>query len=306
MFVRHATRTVQPCSRLDYWNNLVSGLFPGMTVDGAADIDASWTACRLGEFGLSRAVSQRATVRRWANCPPELAGDRGLIHFQAEGFSATAQCGSSAALFAGDLTFCAAEAPYEIEISPRNTMFVVDFPWEALAGSGARPGLVLRHQAPAVGVLRGFVASVFAQRWSGSPAPEEGEALGEVLRQLVANAVRSQPGVPAGGDLRERILAFVEDNLGNGALRTGSIAQGLGLPLREVQQAFAEMATTASDHINARRLTLAAERLRSGLRGASLSDLAYELGFADAAHFSRRFRERFGETPTGYARRFHA
>jgi AraC-like DNA-binding protein len=35
-----------------------------------------------------------------------------------------------------------------------------------------------------------------------------------------------------------------------------------------------------------------------------LTDVAYELGFSDAAHFSRRFRERFGETPSGYLGRF--
>jgi|GEM_PF-1897924 len=313
MLERHATGSVRAEERLNYWNNLVADMFPGMTVDGPRDIDASWTGCRLGDFGLSLAHSQRASVRRWAGSAPQGGGERGLIHFQSHGFSATEQCGRHAALFSGDLTFCAPEEPYGIEISDRNAMFVIDFPWDALRELGARPGLVLRHQMPSLGVLRGFVASIFAQNWSHAHTPAESEALGEVLMRLLTNAMNareSSPGHRPGGapvaaiDLNERVVAFVEDNLANGALRTGSIAQSLGVPAREVQMVFAEMATTASDYINTRRLALAADRLRKGTRGASLSDLAYELGFSDAAHFSRRFRERFGETPSFYAGRF--
>jgi len=304
MFTTHTTRSVAAEERLDYWNSLVEDLFPGMVVDGARDIDASWTACWLGDVGLSQALSQRSTVRRWSNRAPVCAEGRGLIHFQSQGFSATAQRDHSAALFAGDLTFCVPDEPYDIEISPRNAMYVLDFSWDTLAQCGARPGLVLNHRMPSVGVLRGFIASIFAQQWSGTLPAEEGEALGRVLRQLIANALRADHTAPARTHLHERLLAFVEDNLGNGALRTGAIAQGLGVPAREVQLAFAEMATTASEYINGRRLALASHRLRSGLRGASLSDLAYELGFADSAHFSRRFRDRFGETPSSYARRF--
>lgn len=304
MFHKQTTALVPAADRLTYWNDLVGLIFPGMTVDSQREIDASWTACRLGDFGLSLAKSERASVRRWENGEQRTADGRGLIHFQWEGFSATEQCGRNAALFSGDLTFCAPEEPYSIEISERNAMFVIDFPWVALETHGARPGLVLRHQVPSVGVLRAFVASIFTQRWSGPLSESESEAMGDVLQRLLINAISHRPNEERPAALRERLLSFIEDNLGNGALRTGSIAQGLGVNAREVQMAFAEMATTASDYINGRRLALAAHRLRSGQRGASLSDLAYELGFADAAHFSRRFRERFGEPPSTYAARF--
>ncbi|NOW45988.1 AraC-like DNA-binding protein [Novosphingobium sp. SG751A] len=275
-----------------------------MTVDGAQAINASWTGCRLGDFGLSLASSERASVRRWAGGTPQSSEGSGLIHFQSQGFSATGQCGRNAGLFSGDLTFCAPDEPYTIEISDRNVMFVIDFPWAALEQAGATPGLVLRHQTPAMGVLHGFVGSVFSQSWNGMPAEEERSALGDVLHRLLLNALSTQAGQRTQTGLRERLLGFVEGNLGNSSLRSGSIALGLGVPQRDVQMVFAEMATTASDYINSRRLALAAHRLRSGPRGASLTDLAYELGFSDAAHFSRRFRERFGEAPSTYGRRF--
>lgn len=304
MFLKHTTGSVGISERLSYWNRLVSDIFPGMTVDGRREINASWTACRFGDFGLSLAHSERASVRRWASCLPQSTEGRGLIHFQSQGFSATEQCGRNAALFPGDLTFCASDQPYAIEISERNAMFVIDFPWALLEHHGARPGLILRHQMPSVGILRAFVASIFAQNWSKPLDRSEGDALADVLHRLLVNALSNFEEDHQDSTLRERLLAFVEQNMGNGALRTGSMAQSLGVTPREIQAVFAEMATTTSDYVNSRRLALAAHRLRTGLGDASFSDLAYELGFSDAAHFCRRFRGRFGETPTAYVRRF--
>jgi AraC-like DNA-binding protein len=34
-----------------------------------------------------------------------------------------------------------------------------------------------------------------------------------------------------------------------------------------------------------------------------ISDVALSWGFADVAHFSRRFKHRFGETPRAFCRR---
>lgn len=305
MFQRYATGSIGASNRLNYWNSLVSTMFPGMTVDGPQAINASWTGCHLGDFRASLACSERASVRRRVGGGADPASEgRGLIHFQSQGFSATEQCGRQAALFSGDLTFCAPDEPYGIEISDRNAMFVIDFPWAALQDFGGKPGLILRHQTPAMGVLHSFVASLFAQSWQVAPAEEESAALGDVLHRLLVNALTTQSSQSVEAGLKERLLGFVEDNLGNGSLRCGSIALGLGVAKREVQVVFAEMATTASGYINNRRLALAAHRLRTGLRDASLTDLAFELGFSDAAHFSRRFRERFGETPSAYARQF--
>lgn len=51
-----------------------------------------------------------------------------------------------------------------------------------------------------------------------------------------------------------------------------------------------------SETIYAIRLDRAYERLRAGYSG-SLLNLALDVGFADQAHFNRRFRQRFGSTP---------
>jgi AraC-like DNA-binding protein len=272
-----------------------------MTVDGPRAIDASWTSCRVGEFGLSLAKSERARVSRSLGSRSTKPDSTGLIHFQAQGFSQTEQCGRHAALFAGDLTFCRADEPYSIEISDRNAMFVIEFPWAMLAELGARRGLVLPNRKPGVGVLCGFVSSIFRQSWADAPSAGEAEAFADVLERLLGDALAAPDTTASSAGLTQRLLSFVEDNLGNGALRTGTIAGYLGIQPRDVQQIFAEMATTPTAYILRRRMAIAAHRLRTA--ESSLSDLAFELGFSDAPHFCRKFREHFGETPSSFARR---
>lgn len=55
---------------------------------------------------------------------------------------------------------------------------------------------------------------------------------------------------------------------------------------------------TFTEYARTYRLRLAARRLASS--GASISEIAYGVGFSSPAHFSARFRERFGMTPREY------
>ena len=55
---------------------------------------------------------------------------------------------------------------------------------------------------------------------------------------------------------------------------------------------------TYTDYARTYRLRLAARRLIS--RSASISEIAYGVGFSSPAHFTARFRERFGMTPREY------
>jgi AraC-like DNA-binding protein len=55
---------------------------------------------------------------------------------------------------------------------------------------------------------------------------------------------------------------------------------------------------TFSDYARTYRLRLAARRLVGS--GAAISEIAYGVGFSSPAHFTLRFRERFGMTPRAY------
>ncbi|MVT78859.1 helix-turn-helix domain-containing protein, partial [Bradyrhizobium cajani] len=64
---------------------------------------------------------------------------------------------------------------------------------------------------------------------------------------------------------------------------------------------FHEHGQHISDWIWQRRLETAAKRLADpGCRHLSLGTLAYGCGFASQAHFSRRFKDKYGMAPSEF------
>lgn len=305
MIQKSGTLHVPAARRLAYWNGLLSSVFPGMTVAGSENIKADWSSCQLGDITIALARSDRARVSRWHAGSATEASRRGLIHLQSNGVSITSQHGKAATLGGGDMTFCLADDPYEIQLSDRNTMLVVDFPVDLVAERPLQSGEVVSRRSPHAGMLHDFIGSLLAKDWQ-DPIEEDDR---QVFRDLVANLVRQSfrgqsHFIPPASDvsLRERVLAFVEDNLDQSQLRTGFIANRLSVPSRAIQAVFAELATTPSAYIIERRLARAADRLRTRKESDSITDLALELGFSDCSHFTRRFKARYGVSPSRFIR----
>lgn len=190
-------------------------------------------------------------------------------------------------------------------LSERNTMFIVEFPLTLMDVTPVRSGEVISRQSPFVGLLHDFIVSLFRQQWSDAVDSVDRDALGDTISTMLRRALNTNAATlvtDTDQGAQRRVLAYIEANLDHSALRTGLVADRLGMSARAVQSIFTDMATTTSAYIVERRLSRAAERLRDPQDYGSLTDLALELGFSDAAHFARRFKARFGVTPGQFAR----
>lgn len=86
--------------------------------------------------------------------------------------------------------------------------------------------------------------------------------------------------------------------------RVDTLAAELGTSVRQLQRLFAEYVGVGPKWVIRRyRLHEVTERLAAGVE-IDWAALAYELGYADQAHFTRDFRMIFGESPTWYAERY--
>ncbi|WP_353230923.1 GlxA family transcriptional regulator [Novosphingobium sp.] len=92
-------------------------------------------------------------------------------------------------------------------------------------------------------------------------------------------------------------LATIEAGLDRPLPRT-QIAAACGRSLRQIERLFqAELGQSLAQTMLTLRLDSAAHRLRT--TDASVTQIALDCGFASAAHFSRRVRQRFGVPPSG-------
>jgi AraC-like DNA-binding protein len=134
-----------------------------------------------------------------------------------------------------------------------------------------------------------------------APSPYVIEAL---LVETVAAAARAFPPqeTEAVEPWLDRALTFIESRL-SAHLSVDEVAAAAGVAPSTLNASFQRQKGLAvGAYIRQRRLACAASQLLQSSR--SINDIALAHGFADQAHFSRRFREAFAMTPREYRRNF--
>lgn len=102
-----------------------------------------------------------------------------------------------------------------------------------------------------------------------------------------------------------RVKQFIAAHLTDPELSPEMIAKEAGVSVRQLSRLFSAEKQTVSATVLAMRLDRCREELmRCGDGGGTtVSEIAYHWGFCNLAHFSRRFRERFGCSPSDLRRR---
>lgn len=100
---------------------------------------------------------------------------------------------------------------------------------------------------------------------------------------------------------------YIASHLQDYELRADSIAEALGVSRRTLYAAFATLSETPARSIQEARLLHAQQALAAHAPDSqNITKLAMNVGFNDAAHFSRSYRKMFGEPPSTTRDRFSA
>jgi AraC family transcriptional regulator, positive regulator of tynA and feaB len=101
--------------------------------------------------------------------------------------------------------------------------------------------------------------------------------------------------------LRYRAEEFIRRHNQHADLTPKKLASALNVSLRSLQSAFHAVGTTPSEYIWEYRLRNSEQDLTNSMKSSlNISEIALRNGFSDSAHFSRRFKERFGMAPREY------
>lgn len=308
---KFATAGIAPPERLRFWNDLVDRVYSGTYVKtaGADFMGEMWT-WQVGDLSMIRPRSTASFVGR---DPHYSADERLILHLQCRGTSLHRQSGTESLLGAGDFVLGSPHQPYAIDLAAHE-LLVVEFPRAPLAERF--PGIddALRQRlsggSPGARVFHDFLLSLWRQSQRedqsepGICDPDWETGVSSVFYDLVALAIRgaAKPEAPGNDSaLRGRMLALVEAQLADPALRTLTLADACNTSVRTIQTMFAAMGTTPSGYILERRLRCAADRLMAS-PGASITEIAFELGFNDSGYFARCFRQQFGVPPREWRR----
>ena len=130
---------------------------------------------------------------------------------------------------------------------------------------------------------------------------------GHVL-DLVANAYdpsgdwsRAAPNDGVNAARLQQILRQVSESFSLRDLNAEAIAATNGISSRMVHQLLVETGQTLSEHVMEHRLQAARQALQNErFLSKRVSEIAFDAGFSDVSYFNRCFRQRFGDTPTGF------
>ena len=100
-------------------------------------------------------------------------------------------------------------------------------------------------------------------------------------------------------------LAYIDAELGNHELNASCISSSQKISRRRLDEIMVKaVGTSVTSQIWIRRLARAAANLLDSKLGSkTVSEIAFAVGFEDAAHFTRAFKRRYGQTPRDWRAR---
>jgi AraC-like DNA-binding protein len=123
--------------------------------------------------------------------------------------------------------------------------------------------------------------------------------LNDSLFDVLALELNPRAGSEHSKGLLSLIMQYIRVHFRDPNLSPTEVAAVYNISVRYLHRLFSTHSTTFMKHVTELRLDYAHELLRSPANlGRTVLDIAFFSGFQDINHFGRRFRERFGCTPT--------
>lgn len=147
-----------------------------------------------------------------------------------------------------------------------------------------------------------FIRGMMETLWQASPHLDtaEARALSAYFPELLGWCLGTSPAPSSAAgkaDLGRRVRRYVEENLDRPDLTSARLTREIGVSRSQLYRQF-ETSGGVETYIRQRRLRRSLQALSDPRRAdLRIGDIAYEVGFADEAHFSRLFRQAFGQSP---------
>ncbi|KAB1641181.1 AraC-like ligand-binding domain-containing protein [Gulosibacter chungangensis] len=288
------------------WINRVNGEFPTLRISAEQpDFTASYRGAATTQLQISDIATSSHLIER-----PAKRTDDGLdlfkISFQISGNGTLRQHQHDLQLRPGTITLYDAARPYQIHFENDMRFIVAMFPKSALQLPPGVAGELSAHQLDADDATSRSFGVLLQQLADNLPllATPAGEQLSRVALDIANSLLSERLEVSQDctlSEIRRRTLDFIDRQLSNPELSPRLISDSLFISVRSLHNAFEDSGTTVTKWIRERRLTECRHALLEPINASEpIRDIASQFGFGDMSLFSRRFRERFGLTPSDF------
>lgn len=307
---RISTEAVGPRERAAYWREVVCRTFVELDCSplGPVPLQGSIEDVCAGERHLCRV---EATAQRVVRGREQIVRSRGayvVVCFQRSGTCIVVQDGRETRLEPGGLAAVDSTRPYVLHFAGPFSQQVLRIPQAGLSERIGRSECYTAIEVPArdelARLLGGFLGGLTPALVAADPPLRE-RLFGSAVDLTAAALARRVGGAGVRSQHRFALLCrarqYCEERLGDARLCPTDIARLLRISERYLQQLFSAEGSSVMQWVWERRLERCREQLADpALSARGVAEIAYAHGFSDCAHFSRRFKARFGESPSDY------
>lgn len=254
------------------------------------------------------------TIRRsWSEIREEGA-DVAALCFVRKGSMRLAHAGGISCAKAGDMVVAVSTVPFEVDVDPGAggafEMMQLTVPTHVLrcaSNCEIHAGLLAPAGSRSLSAAMRILA-VISDESGDVPDCVAGKML-DALLPLIGSVVGRHAITDTGPrSIADRrlvdVLRYVESHLSDPRLSAANVALNCGISSRYLSALLRRRGATFLSLVCGKRLEVAGNWLAaSGSAQASISEVAYRLGFKSPAHFSRVFRRQYKMSPSEYRER---
>ncbi|HCD55531.1 helix-turn-helix domain-containing protein [Haliea sp.] len=300
------SKNFSPASRYEAWSETLNGSYGSWSVDKpkAREFSASLETTHIGSVTMHECICDPCKADRstWNINQDE---DFFAIQLVKDGKEQMCFDGESYVLGPGDVFVWDSTRPMTFDVIERLHKVSLILPldrlrdwapinWRSIPkklSSGSANHILLRS------LIRGMAADEF------SHARVDENAVAEVLIAALASGLDTNRGEPGAASIRREQLARLRDyigrNLHDPKLDIKRIAEANRISVRYLHWVFEQSGDSASNFIIAKRLaSCRKDLLNPAMHSRSIAEIAYSSGFNNTSHFTRRYRQLYGETPS--------
>ena len=301
-----STDPIRPTERTAYWTEAICRSFANVETKplGSAIVSGHFEFVEIGDAKLVRFDSSPQCYTRDARLVSRAGSDEFMFDFQRRGRSAMVQAGNEGTIDPGYGVLYDARRPFEDRLfgpEQRAELLIATVPAASLLRSVPEAERLCAKPIPLSGTVARSIAALVRDVISSSSAPPRQDEpdiaayLSALLR--LAAGVHHQLTRPG---LFGLIDIHLRTNIAS-ARSAPALAAEFGISERTFHRIFADRETTFERHVLHLRVELFRNLLRqNSLGNIPIARLAHQCGFADAAHATRTFKNRFGVTPRDF------
>ena len=305
-----STEQTQPGRALAYWKDVICTNLLDLQIDSAreADFHGRIAKCALGPLQANFITVSEQRV--WRTRQGSRRSQDAILHLiqVRRGIQLVEYCGKRLKLEPGHCVLVDCPSGFRFQFPQGVDALVLEIRRDWIQGwlpvpeeaAGQIHGRKLDWGATLASALRNLTPA------SLDDCSLPHSAIAEQIAVLLALA--TQTSVPSLTThkriLFKRVAQMLRDRCHEQKLDPSTLASALGLSRRYIHVLFAAAGTTFNRELYACRLNRAQRQLRDPrFDGVGVAEIAWNCGFSEPSHFTRRFSKQFGLPPTAYRSR---